>query len=75
LFFSPRPLADFFTKDLIISAQREPIPSSLMILCIISTQGDPSKQVLTFPGWSLFSFISLALSLFSFAESVPRLSR
>jgi uncharacterized membrane protein YjfL (UPF0719 family) len=30
-----------------------------MIFCIISAAGDPSKQVLTFFGWPLFSFILL----------------
>jgi len=49
----------FFINDLIISSQREPIPCSAMIFYIISAMGDPSKQVLTFFGWSLFSFILL----------------
>jgi len=33
-------------KDLIISSQRDPHPCPPKILCIISAQGEPSKQVL-----------------------------
>lgn len=43
-----------------------------MIFCIISAQGDPSKQVLTFLGWSLFSFTFSNLVIVYSAESVPQ---
>ena len=41
---------DPFADNLIISSQREPIPSSPMIFCSISAPGDPSKHVLTVLG-------------------------